>query len=107
MLIERLTMPGLIKLIQLKIDVTSLPNDTTIYEAKGAFLTPGIFDLHSHISVDSAPELSGADDTNSLAAPIVPWLRSLDGQNTHDLAFKRSISGGVTTALILPGSANK
>lgn len=29
-----------------------------------------------------------------------------DGINTHDLAYKRSVSGGVTTALILPGSAN-
>lgn len=36
----------------------------------------------------------------------MPWLRSLDAINTHDLSYNLSIAGGVTTALILPGSAN-
>ena len=35
-----------------------------------------------------------------------PWLRSLDSLNTHDEAYELSISGGVTTANVLPGSAN-
>ena len=61
--------------------------------------------MHSHLAVDSAPHLSGADDTNSLKAPILPWLRSLDGFNTHDQAFNLSIAGGVTSMMILPGSA--
>ncbi|PBK70154.1 hypothetical protein ARMSODRAFT_1018250 [Armillaria solidipes] len=34
-----------------------------------------------------------------------PWLRSLDGLNTHDVAYPLSIAG-VTTALILPSSAD-
>lgn len=62
--------------------------------------------MHSHLTVDASPSLAGADDTNSLVAPVLPYLRSLDGQNTHDIALKRSISGGVTTSIILPGSAN-
>lgn len=33
-------------------------------------------------------------------------MRSLDGLNTHDDAYQLAISGGVTTANILPGSAN-
>ena len=68
--------------------------------------SPSIVDLHSHIGVDSAPKLSGANDGNSRKGIAQPWLRSLDGLNTHDDAYKLSISGGVTTALILPGSAN-
>ncbi len=35
-----------------------------------------------------------------------PFLRSLDGINTHDLARMRSTAGGITTSLVLPGSAN-
>lgn len=98
---------GLISSISDTSDDTSLYSaDTTVIHAHGAFITPGIFDLHSHLTVDSAPELSGADDTNSISTPILPWLRSLDGMNTHDFALKRSISGGVTSAMILPGSAN-
>jgi imidazolonepropionase-like amidohydrolase len=61
--------------------------------------------MHSHYGVDPAPGLKGTDDTNSLKAPILPWLRSLDGINTHDLAFNLSIAGGITTSMILPGSA--
>ncbi|CAE6413393.1 unnamed protein product [Rhizoctonia solani] len=67
------------------------------------------------------PQL-GSDDTNSVKAPTMPYLRSLDGFNTHDAAFALSRSGdgfnthdaafalsrsgGVATALILPGSAD-
>ena len=74
-------------------------------ELDGAWVTPGIVDLHSHMGVDAAPSLEGSDDTNSLKAAVLPWLRSLDGFNTHDLAFNLSISGGITTMLVLPGSA--
>lgn len=62
--------------------------------------------MHSHLAVDAAPSLKGTDDTNSLKASVQPWLRSLDGFNTHDQAFNHSIAGGVTTILTLPGSAN-
>lgn len=33
-------------------------------------------------------------------------MRSIDGLNTHDDSYLLSISGGVTTALVLPGSAD-
>lgn len=77
-----------------------------IIDAQGAWVTPGIVDLHSHIGVGSVPELNGARDTNSHKAPILPWLRSIDGLNTHDASYELAIAGGVTTAQILPGSAN-
>ena len=48
--------------------------------------------------------LEGAQDMNSLHGPIVSWLRSIDGINTHDVAFELAAAGGVTTSLILPGS---
>ncbi|THU91950.1 composite domain of metallo-dependent hydrolase [Dendrothele bispora CBS 962.96] len=75
-------------------------------DANGAWLSPGIVDLHSHLGVDSSPPLQGASDTNSRKGLVQPWLRSLDGLNTHDDAYRLSVSGGVTTAVVLPGSAN-
>jgi hypothetical protein len=36
----------------------------------------------------------------------MPYLRSLDGFNTHDLAQTLSMAGGITSMLVLPGSAN-
>ncbi|KAL5535942.1 hypothetical protein ACEPAF_4036 [Sanghuangporus sanghuang] len=80
--------------------------DINIIDANGAWLTPGIVDVHSHIAVDSAPELNGANDGNSIKGPTQPWLRSLDGLNTHDASYELAIAGGLTTSLILPGSAD-
>ncbi|KAI0253986.1 hypothetical protein BJV78DRAFT_1280411 [Lactifluus subvellereus] len=74
-----------------------------ILHAGGAWVTPGIVDAHSHLGVLSSPALSGSNDLNSFNGPILPWLRSLDGLNTHDESYSLSIAGGVTTALILPG----
>lgn len=112
--------------------VGSIPGDTMDtyrdnlepMDAHGRWITPGLVDLHSHIGVGSLPALSGAGgfsrklilctyplllgsrDTNSRKAPILPWLRSVDGLNTHDDSYGLTISGGVTTVQVLPGSAN-
>ncbi|KIY48772.1 hypothetical protein FISHEDRAFT_65620 [Fistulina hepatica ATCC 64428] len=89
------------------VDPALLQDDALqVINANGAWLTPGIVDMHSHLGVDSVPELDGASDTNSLKGLAMPWLRSVDGLNTHDAAYKLSISGGVTTANVLPGSAD-
>ena len=77
-----------------------------VVDAEGRWVTPGIVDVHSHMGSSSAPALSGAMDDNSLHGNIQPWLRILDGVNTHDDAYQLSSAGGVTTSLILPGSAN-
>ncbi|KAJ7255301.1 carbohydrate esterase family 9 protein [Mycena rebaudengoi] len=58
--------------------------DLVILDAAGAWVSPGIIDLHSHLGVFNTPVLRGAADVNSLKGLILPWLRSLDGLNTHD-----------------------
>ncbi|KAK8845279.1 hypothetical protein IAR55_005992 [Kwoniella newhampshirensis] len=75
-------------------------------DLKGLWVTPGIVDLHSHLGVSAIPALESYSDGNSFKGSVQPWLRSLDGFNTHDQAFKLSISGGITTMLVLPGSAD-
>jgi len=65
-----------------------------------------IVDVHSHIAVESSPGLNGASDGNSVKGLALPWLRSVDGLNTHDASYEHSIAGGITTSLILPGSAD-
>jgi len=62
--------------------------------------------MHSHMGDASAPLLDGSMDVESGKGPIVPWLRSLDGLNTHDASYRYAVAGGVTTSLILPGSEN-
>jgi hypothetical protein len=48
----------------------------------------------------------GATDFNSPNGPILPWLRSVDGLNTHDDAYELAMAGGVTSAQVLPGTSN-
>ncbi|KAI0312575.1 carbohydrate esterase family 9 protein [Amylostereum chailletii] len=80
--------------------------DITELDVQGAWVSPGIIDVHSHIGVGASPSLNGADDGNSWKGPILPWLRALDGLNTHDDGISLAVAGGLTTSLILPGSAN-
>lgn len=96
---------GLIKAVG-DIVRSKLPDKVKEIDLYGSWVTPGIVDMHSHLGVDSAPELKGSDDTNSLKGIAQPWLRSLDGINSHDEAYRLSISGGLTSANVLPGSAN-
>ena len=77
-----------------------------VLDAKGAWITPGIVDIHSHIGDKPSPALSGTQDDNSWKGTMQPWLRSLDALNTHDDSYLLSIGGGVTTSLVHPGSAN-
>ncbi|KAI1759381.1 amidohydrolase [Hypoxylon sp. FL1150] len=97
---------GLIKEVGKSIDVASLSSDTIVWDAKGRQLTSGIIDMHSHAGVDSLPELRGNDDTNEMGSDITPYVRSIDGINVFDHQIQVIKSGGVTTSLILPGSAN-
>ncbi|KAF4563368.1 hypothetical protein EYR40_006911 [Pleurotus pulmonarius] len=87
-------------------DVILKYKELDIVDVAGSWVTPGIVDLHSHLGVLSSPSLRGSSDGNSRKGLVQPWLRSLDGLNTHDEAYKLSISGGVTTVNVLPGSAN-
>ncbi|KAF9462476.1 carbohydrate esterase family 9 protein [Collybia nuda] len=99
---------GLIKSIgHLRLgDVESYGDKLLVIDAKDAWVTPGIVDVHSHLGDAPSPGLDGAEDVDSLKGTIQPWLRSLDGLNSHDESYLLSVAGGVTTSLILPGSAN-
>ncbi|EUC66936.1 carbohydrate esterase family 9 protein [Rhizoctonia solani AG-3 Rhs1AP] len=72
----------------------------------GAWITPAIFDLHSHVGDSSIPAFKGSNDDNSFKSPLLPFLRSLDAINTHDEALKLFRAGGVATSLVLPGSGD-
>ncbi|KAI0244619.1 hypothetical protein L0F63_005806 [Massospora cicadina] len=83
-----------------------IPKDAKVIQGRDKVLTPGIVDMHSHIGVDSWPELRGSDDTNEMTRPTFPQLRTLDAFNPKDEAIAWARSGGVTTSLVLPGSGN-
>ena len=74
------------------------PASATVIDAGGKYLTPGIVDSHSHIALD--------DDVNEATSPITPQMMMKDAFNYQDKAIYRALAGGVTTSLLLHGSAN-
>jgi hypothetical protein len=80
-----------------------------VLDVNGQFVTPGLVDMHSHHLVGPWPDLKNYDDTNEIndaTGPLTPFVRSLDGMKAYDIATTIIASGGVTSSLILPGSAN-
>jgi len=97
---------GLIKRVESSIALSSVAKDTLVFDARGRPLTAGIVDMHSHAGVGSLPGLEGWEDSNEMASDITPYVRSIDGLLPSDPQIQVIKSGGVTTSLILPGSAN-
>lgn len=76
----------------------SAPAGATVIDAGGKYLTPGIVDSHSHIALDS--------DVNEATSPVTPQMMMIDAFDYQDKAIYRALAGGVTTSLLLHGSAN-
>jgi len=68
-----------------------------IIDGSGKHLTPGIIDEHSHIATASI---------NEGAQSVTSDVRIGDNLNPEDISIYRQLSGGVTAAHILHGSAN-
>ncbi|MEO0223790.1 MAG: amidohydrolase family protein [candidate division WOR-3 bacterium] len=73
-------------------------NAEYVIDATNKHITPGIFDAHSHIAIDG--------DVNEWSESITPEVRVIDVINPFDINIYRELSGGVTTAHIMHGSAN-
>jgi imidazolonepropionase-like amidohydrolase len=69
----------------------------TVIDGTGKYLSPGVIDEHSHIAAFSI---------NEGAQSVTSEVRIADNLNPEDISIYRSLSGGVTSAHILHGSAN-
>ena len=74
------------------------PAGATVLDATGKFVMPGIIDAHSHLALDS--------DVNEATSPITPAMNMLDAFVNTDKGLYHALAGGVTSLLLLHGSAN-
>ena len=79
-------------------DKVNAPAGVPVIDAGGKYLTPGIIDPHSHMAL--------RDDINEATSPVVPNMRMIDAFDYTDKAIYRALAGGVTSALLLHGSAD-
>ncbi|KAJ5711828.1 hypothetical protein N7488_005984 [Penicillium malachiteum] len=83
--------------------------DITVFDLEGRFVTPGLVDMHSHHLGTPHPSFSITNDLNEIhpdSGPLTPFARALDALKPYDQSATIIASGGVTSSLILPGSAN-
>lgn len=75
-----------------------VPRGTERLELPGRHLTPGLIDAHSHTAVAGGLNEASHDTTSE--------VRVADVLDPTDVNLYRQLAGGVTTALVLHGSAN-
>lgn len=87
--------------------MNDVPNaEAEVIDADGGSVTPGFIDAHCHLGMWEDSLAFEGDDGNESTSPITPYLRAIDGMNVSDVTFAESLSAGITTACIGPGSAN-
>jgi len=69
-------------------------------------ITPGIIDTHSHLGVYPSPGAKAHADGNEMVGPTTPGAWAEHGAWPQDPGFQRAVAGGITSLMLLPGSAN-
>ena len=87
-------------------ETVDAPADCPVYDATGCMVTPGLIDGHTHLGIHEEAQRWEVNDTNEYSNPVTPTIRGIDGINPMDEGFTNALHGGVTTAVIGPGSAN-
>ena len=81
-------------------------SNAEIVDVSGKYVFPGFVDAHSHIGVFEEGVGYYYQDGNEATDPVTAEVRALDAFYPEDSAIERALSGGVTTVMVLPGSAN-
>lgn len=80
--------------------------DINTIDCSGKYILPGFIDAHTHISLQEEGIGRYDSDFNESYGLVTPHVRAFDALKMRDRAFKDALHGGVTTAMVTPGSAN-
>ncbi|HEV3438094.1 MAG TPA: amidohydrolase family protein [Gemmata sp.] len=99
---------GKIQFVGTKDEFAKLPKAAQFakVDLKGAVIIPGLVDTHSHIGVYPRPQVGAHSDGNETSSPVQGIVRAIDSFMPDDPGIRMAITGGVTTANVMPGSAN-
>ena len=78
-----------------------------VIDARGRWVTPGIIDAHSHLGVYASPGVWANSEGNEATAPVTAEVWAEHSIWPQDPGFQAAReNGGITSLLVLPGSAN-
>jgi len=85
-----------------------VPEGAEVIDAKGKVVMPGLVEAHCHIGIYEEKIGWAGSDGNEATDPATPHMRALDGikANADEGGLIAALEAGITTAQILPGSAN-
>lgn len=83
-----------------------IPANARKVDLAGLVIIPGLVDTHSHLGLFGRPQVPANSDGNEASGPVQSSLRALDAISPNDPGIRMALSGGVTSANIMPGSGN-
>ena len=85
-----------------------IPDGAEVIDATGKVVMPGLVEAHCHIGIWEETIGWAGSDGNEATDPATPHVRAVDAikANADEGGLEAALKAGVTTAQILPGSAN-
>ncbi len=80
------------------IDSTPVPEGYEVLDVGDAWISPGMIDLHTHVA-------GALGDLNDAVFQANPGLRASATVLPKNVLISRTVQGGITTVLLIPGSA--
>lgn len=93
------------KIIRIEVKIAIEPGIEVI-ECNNHYLLPGFIDVHTHLGLYDEGTGWAGNDANETIEPMSPHVRAIDGVYPLDPAFSDALKYGITTAHVMPGSAN-
>lgn len=84
----------------------TVPDGAEVIDAGGRWVVPGLVEAHGHVGIHEESHGWAGADFNEAGEAVGPRFRALDGIHPTDEGFRDALSGGVTTIVVKPGSAN-
>ncbi|WP_022909826.1 amidohydrolase [Aestuariimicrobium kwangyangense] len=83
-----------------------VPEGAEVVDAGGRWLLPGLVEAHGHVGIHEEGIGWSGNDTNEGTEVNGARFRALDAIHPSDEGFRDALSGGVTSMVVKPGSAN-
>ncbi|MDD9206513.1 amidohydrolase [Georgenia sp. 10Sc9-8] len=84
----------------------TVPDGVPVLDAAGRWVLPGFVEAHAHLGVHEEGEGWAGADVNETTAPNGAALRAIDAIDIDEEGFRDALEGGVTAAVVKPGSGN-